>query len=67
MDPLSQAENTNPPRADLLVNAMFGFLRKVCPLIHSSANLMLYSSFYFPSSNYCSIVWAASHPNHLKK
>lgn len=42
MDPLSQAdwaENTNPPRADLL-ESLFGFLRKACPLIHTSANLM---------------------------
>ena len=46
---------------------MLGILRKVCPLIHSKAQLTLYYSFLFPFMNYCNIVWGASHPTSLKK
>lgn len=46
---------------------MLGILRKVCPLIHSSAYLTLYYSFLFPYINYCNIVWAATYPTYLKK
>ena len=50
-------------------NKMLGILRKVCPLIHSSAHLTLqaYYSFMFPFINYCNIVWAATHPTYLIK
>ena len=46
---------------------MLGILRKVCPLIHSSAYLTLYYSFLFPFINYCNIVWAATYPTYLNK
>ena len=46
---------------------MLGILRKVCPLIHSSAHLTLYYSFLFPFINYCNIVWAATNQSYLKK
>ncbi len=43
---------------------MLGLLRKVCPLIHSSAHLTLYYSFPF---SYINIVWAATYPTYLNK
>ncbi len=46
---------------------MLGILRRVCPLVHSSAFLTLYYSFLFPFINYCNIVWAATYPTYLKK
>lgn len=45
---------------------MLGILRKVCPLIHSSAYLTLYYSFLFPYINYCNIVLGSYLPLILK-
>ena len=46
---------------------MLGLLRKICPLVHSSAHLTLYYSFLYPYMNYCNLVWAATFPTYLNK